>query len=148
MPLPHSTDYGEDVRLIRVEMSAEFLFGELVETIADREKRANEGLRFGREGAAVRILAADLGFHELLAEGPFGLFDAAPDVAIAFTELLCRLLNRAGPLDRLQHLAEAEAKSVVALGFQPNFDARDERRGLPGSSGPGAGHGRSFAKNG
>src|SRR5262245_39301377 len=89
----------------------------------------------GRQRGPLRAAAADLGLHQGAAERRLGLLDPAPDVAVALAQLGGRLLDRAGPLDRLEDLGDAEPEGVVAPLLQPDLYPGDQ----VGPGGPGAG---------
>src|SRR5438270_4846429 len=106
------------------EAAREFLRCDFLHAPADRKEIVNEPASQRRQGAARNALATYPGLDEPLSQGALGFLDAAPDIAIALAQLARTLLDRARLCHGFQNLAEAEAKRVVPLGFQPHFHPR------------------------
>src|SRR6266851_102221 len=102
----------------------EFVLHALNHAQADGLEIGRELPGLGSEAAALCILAADLGFDQLPAQGLLRLLDTAPHVAIALAEVAGRLLDRAGMFHGLQHLAQPVAERVAAIDLQPYLDSR------------------------
>ena len=77
-----------------------------------------------RQETALQALASDLGFDKLLTQGSFGLLEPAPNMPVTLSQGVGRLFDRALLLDGPQNLAQPQTESVLAVGFQPDFDSR------------------------
>src|SRR5262249_30184729 len=105
---------------------AELAGGHFHETSAEFQEMLDQLVSRRCQKASLAALAADVGFDQLLAQSAFGFLEPAPDIAITFTQGGSGLLDGALLFNSAQNLAHAEAESIPAVGFQPDFDSRPQ----------------------
>src|SRR5262249_21550690 len=125
------------------KMARELMAEKRFHFLAQLQKGSDKSPGDGREPATLRVLAADLCFDQQPAGRRLAFFDGVPHIAITVHQVRSSLLDRARAFDGLEHLADAETESVTAFGFQPDFDARLQRRRLRGALRTSARHGVS-----
>src|SRR5262249_51515047 len=109
------------------EAPGELLLQQLHQPAAQGKEISRE--EAGRRGkrAALRVLAADLGFDQPLTEASFGLLDADPDLPVTLAQVAGRAFDGPGPLHGLKDLGQPKAEGVAPTGFEPDLQARHQR---------------------